>query len=131
MEDEESAMHNACADLVSLKKWEAFPMRLLCNYPPGEWIGVRESGLQVGVSVDYLAPELFVTWLPDPKSQDGYVVILFYDDDSKWSLTAHYNRARLPGSESPDLAKQPNGIARPVTTVPISQQVGPGRTPGI
>ena len=96
MQDEEIALFNACADLVSLKKWEAFPLHLLGSWRAGEWIGVREVCLQISVAVGDLAPDLFAAWLPDPKGHDGYAVILFYEDESKWSMAAHYNRGRPP-----------------------------------
>ncbi len=129
MEDEEIALNNACADLVSLKKCEVFVLRLLTSQRPGDWIGVMDLCQQVGVGVEGLTAELYATWLPDPKSHAGYVVILFYDDESKWSMTARYNRARLVGGSSPNLALQPNGTARPVSSVPPAPQVAPAVEP--
>ena len=98
MQDEEITLFNSCTDLVSLAKWEAFPLRLLGRKRPGEWIGVREFCLEIGVGVGQLKPELFATWL-------------FYDDESKWSMAAHYNRERLFGDASRQPALQPNGVA--------------------
>ncbi len=100
MQGDEITLFNACTDLVSLKKSEAFPLRLLSGKRPGEWVGAREFCQHVGVPAGDLAPELFATWLPDPKAHDGYVVILFYDDESKWSMAAQYNRVRLMGTQS-------------------------------
>ena len=39
-------------------------------------------------------------------------MILFYDDESKWSMAAHYNRRRLLGEASPDPSPQPIRAAR-------------------
>ena len=107
MQDDEITLFNTCTDLVSLEKTEAFPLNLLQRKRPGEWIGVREFSLQIGVDTGDSTPELFATWLPDPMAHDGYAVILFYDDESKWSMAAHYNRARLLGDGSPNQAHQP------------------------
>src|SRR5438309_6891628 len=98
MQDDETNLINACTDLVSLKKCEAFPLHLLGSKRPGEWVGVGEFCQQVGVVPGNVKPQLFATWLPDPLAQDGYVVVLFYDDESKWSMAAHYNRLRLFGT---------------------------------
>ncbi len=100
MQDEEMTLVNICTDLVSMKKHEAFPLHLLGSRRVGEWISVRELCLQVGVPAADLKPDLFTTWLPDPLGQDGYVVIFFYDDESKWTTAAHYNRQRLLNSAS-------------------------------
>lgn len=109
MPDEEVALVNTCTDLVSLQKLEPFPLHLLGSKRPGEWIGVRECCLQLGVAPGDLRLDLFATWLPDPKGNDAYVVILFYEDESKWSMAAHYNRRRLLGAASPNPALPPPG----------------------
>jgi len=109
MQDDEITLFNTCTDLVSLEKTEAFPLHLLQRKQPGEWVRVREFALQVGVDIGESIPQLFATWLPDPMAHDGYAVILFYDDESKWSMAAHYNRARLSSGESPNQALQPVG----------------------
>lgn len=93
--DEDIALVNACADLVTEKKNEAFPSRLLLGKRSGEWVAVAEFCRQTGVAPGELGANLFATWLLDPRSEDGYAVILFYDDESQWSMTAHYNRALL------------------------------------
>ncbi|HBI45073.1 MAG TPA: hypothetical protein DDY78_19775 [Planctomycetales bacterium] len=118
MQDEEINLFNACTDLVSLAKWEVFPLRLLGGKRPGEWVRVLDFCQQIGLTADQLKPELFATWLPDPMGHDAYAVILFYDDESKWSMAAHYNRGRLLGTASPNLAQQSIGIASLDTRVP-------------
>ncbi len=125
MHDEEILLFNTCADLVSLKRYEAFPLPLLGGKRPGEWVGVRELCQQSGVPAEDLSPELFAVWLPDPKAQDGYVVIVFYDDESKWSMAAHYNRGRLLGGPAPNEAPQPTGAALPASSGSASQQAAP------
>jgi hypothetical protein len=97
MIDEETALCNTCTDLVSLKKCEAFPFNLLRTKKAGEWIVVCDFCRQIDVPQGDLKAELFATWLPDPLGDEGYAVIIFYDDISKWSLAAHYNRSRLMG----------------------------------
>ncbi len=125
MQDEEVVLFNACADLVTLKKCEAFPLRLLGGKRPGDWVGVRQLCQQLGLAADDLTPELFAAWLPDPKADDGYVVILFYDDESKWSMAAHYNRGRLLGGPAPNEAPQPTGAALPASAGATSPQESP------
>src|SRR6202030_2436512 len=98
---------------VSLRKCEAFPLRLMESKRSGEWVRVREFCLQVGVAAGELKPELFATWLADPMADEAYSVILFYDDESKWSMAAHYNRRRLLGTASPDRLPQPIRAVRP------------------
>jgi hypothetical protein len=104
MQEDEITLTNACADLVSLKKYEAFPLYLLRDKRSGEWVGVRECCARLGLALTDLGPDLFATWLPDPPGHDGYAVVLFYDVESMWSMAAHYNRAHLLAS--------PNGAAR-------------------
>jgi hypothetical protein len=107
MEDEElSRLNNFCADLVSLKRWEAFPVHLLIGKRTAEWVRVRELCLQAGLSPGDLKPDLVATWLPDPAGDEGYAVIIFYDAESMWTSAAHYSRRRLlegvlPGKERP------------------------------
>jgi hypothetical protein len=62
-----------------------------------------------GVAPGSLKPELFATGLPDPLAQDGYVVVLFYDHESKWSMVAQYNRLRLLGEAPRNQAVQLSG----------------------
>ena len=101
MQDDEITLYNACADLVTLEKKEPFPRYLLRSRQPGEWTGVRELCSQIDITPGDLGPEVFVTWLPDPRAREAYVVIMFYDDESKWSMAAHYHRTRLLGATSP------------------------------
>jgi len=99
MQDNETMLANTCADLVSLKKTESFPF-FLFGRRPGEWTAVRDFCLSIGVAPGQVGPGVFVTWLPDPLGNEGYNVIVFYDDESKWSMAAHYNRARLCGGSN-------------------------------
>src|SRR6266852_2730324 len=122
MQDDEITLFNTCTDLVSLRKQEAFPLHLLESKRPGEWICVRDFCGQIGVAPGDLRPELFATWLPDPLAHDAYVVILFYDDELKWSMAAHYHRARLLGGRSPNQALQPTGTAISASSGSTSQQ---------
>ncbi len=100
MQDDEIALINACTDLVSLKRAEAFPIHLFGSKRPGEWVSVSEFCVKIGVATGDLSPDLFATWLPDPLAHDGYAVVMFYDDQSKWSMAAHYNRGRLPSIQT-------------------------------
>jgi hypothetical protein len=79
----------------------------------------------VGVAAGELKPELFTTWLPDPMGHDAYAVILFYDDESKWSMAAHYNRGRLLGDASSDPSPRPIRAASPASPGSTSPQAAP------
>jgi hypothetical protein len=96
MEDEElTQLNNLCADLLSLKRWEAFPLHLLTGKREAEWVRVRELCLQAGIDAGELKTDLFATWLPDTGDDQGVVVILFFDEESMWSMAARYSRQRL------------------------------------
>jgi hypothetical protein len=120
MQDDEITLFNTCTDLVTLKKFEAFPEHLLGNRRPGEWTGVGELCRQIGVAAGDLSPSVFAVWLPDPTAHDGYVVILFYDDDSKWTLAAHYNRARLLGVPQQIQRLEAKGVTVPAASSPTA-----------
>jgi hypothetical protein len=92
---EEDELNNVCADLVSLKRWEAFPCHLLTDKRAGEWVGVQELCAQAALDTGDLKPDLFAAWLPDPSGGDDYAVILFFDEESMWSMAARYNRQRF------------------------------------
>jgi hypothetical protein len=96
MEDEElTRLNNICADLVSLKRWEVFPHHLLIEKRAGEWVRVQELCLQAGLDSGDLKPDLFAAWLSDPAGDEEYAVVLFYDEESMWTMAARYNRQRL------------------------------------
>lgn len=96
MEEEELIrLNNFCADLVSLKRWEAFPLTLLIGKCKAEWVRVRDLCLQCGLEAEELRPDLFATWLPDTAGDEGYALILFYDEESMWTMAARCNRQRL------------------------------------
>ena len=48
-----------------------------------------------GTAPQDIKPELVLTWLSDPFGNQEYVIIVFYDDDTKQSFAAHYNKRRL------------------------------------
>src|SRR5438309_6252745 len=116
MQDDDIVLCNACTDLVSLSKMEAFPRRLFGSKRAGEWVGVRELCLQAGLAPGDIRPDVFATWLADPMVHDGYAVVLFYDDQSKWSMAAHYNRGRLLGSALPKQSP-PTAVPAPSSTL--------------
>jgi hypothetical protein len=120
MDDEEIALTNACTDLVSLKSSEAFPVRLLGEIKPGEWVRVGDLCRQLGLAQANWQTELFATWLPDPAGNDGYAVIVFYDDDSKWSMCAQYNRSRLLNRAAPSRVPLSDSVpAAPPTSAEV------------
>jgi hypothetical protein len=93
MEDED--LNNLCADLVSLKRWESFPVHLLNDKRAAEWVRVQELCLQAGLNVEGLKLDLFAAWLPDPTGDERYALIFFYDEESMRSMAARCNRQRF------------------------------------
>ena len=97
MPDDDFELADVCADLVSLRDFESFVWHLL-QMERARWRPVAEVLFDAGLAcpaLERLGAELFVTWLEDPGSAEDYTVIVFYDRDSKWSMTAEYNRQRL------------------------------------
>ncbi len=97
MEDESDHddLMNFCADLVTLRRTEAFPLRLLRDQGPGQWVLVNDVCQQSGITTGEGMPRLVAAWLPDPLGDEAYVVIIFFDDETKQSFAAHYNKRRL------------------------------------
>lgn len=96
MDDEDlTHLNNFCADLVGSKRWEAFPIHLLIDKRAAEWVRVRDVCLQLGIPHGDPKLDPFAVWVPDPTGDEEYALILFYDEESMWSMTARYNRQRL------------------------------------
>ena len=104
MSEDNDSQISYCADLVTLKKSEAFPITLLYDHPSGDWVPVEKLCQEIGIVIPGMKAELVATWLPDPFGNQAYVVIIFYDDESKESFAAHYNKGRLL---DPNLAASP------------------------
>ena len=129
MDDEEIALLNGCTDLVSLRKHEAFPLRLLQGRRPGEWVRVRELCSQASVAAGEFKPDLFAAWLADPAADGAYAVILFYDGESQWSTAARYNRGRLVGDGSSAPSPQPGRAVSPAVSGSASPHAAPTARP--
>jgi hypothetical protein len=84
-----------CADLLTLRKTEAFPLGLLKDREPGEWVPVKTVCQSAGIASQELRPELVSTWLPDPFGDQDFVIIIFFDDETKRSMAANYNKRLL------------------------------------
>jgi hypothetical protein len=104
MDDETDRLSNLCTDLVSLRRYEPALVYLLRDRPAGSWVPVRELYAHAGQIAAPVKPQLVAAWLPSPGDDSGYAVILFLDDDTKWSLTADYNVARLLNQQEPSPA---------------------------
>jgi hypothetical protein len=99
MADDPIAIENMCCDLVSHRKYEAFVKALLLS-PKGQWHNVRGLATRTGTSLGEYEPsatDVFVTWLDDAASTEGFVSIIFHHYESIWTTCAHYNRDRLVG----------------------------------
>jgi len=48
-----------------------------------------------GQPAEGIKPEVVAAWLPSPTGTSGDAIVLFYDEDSLWSMTAWYDVARL------------------------------------
>jgi hypothetical protein len=95
MQDEDTSLPGLCADLVSLKKYEPFLLHLLSRCQPGEWMDVATVCRQLQLEVGDSKLDLFGVWLPDPRGDSRYAVIVFYDEESIETFPARYNRQRL------------------------------------
>lgn len=106
--DEAARLSNLCADLISLRRLEPallyLAARAFRRKRAGEWVSVAELYRCAGSSDESIKPELVAAWLPAPFSDTDYVVVLFYDAETQWSLTADYNMTRLVGDTAPPLA---------------------------
>jgi hypothetical protein len=98
MEDEADLLSNLCTDLVTLRRFEGGLIHLFRQKNPGSWVSVRELYDRAGHSDRAIKSELTATWLPSP-FDSNYAVVLFFDDATKWSLTADYNVTRLLGQQ--------------------------------
>lgn len=94
MDDEADILNNLCADLVSLRRLEPGLVYLFRVKTPGTWTPVRELYDRAGQPDGSIKAQLAAAWLPSPGGPD-YAVVVFFDDETKWSLTADYNLARL------------------------------------
>ncbi len=101
MDDEADTLSNLCTDLVSLRRYESALVELFRDRPAGSWTSVRELYARVADPGVTIKPELAVAGLPAPGDDRDYAVVLFFDDETKWALTAEYNVARLLNQRQP------------------------------
>jgi hypothetical protein len=94
MDDEADTLGNLCMDLVSLRRSEPALVHLFRDTLPGAWVPVRELYERAGLAAEPIKAQLVAAWLPSPCDPD-YAVIVFFDDETKWSLTAECHAARL------------------------------------
>ncbi len=96
--DEEDILSNYCADLVSKTKLEPALVHLFRSRAVAAWVRVDELYRIAGVEREGIKPELVATRLPSPDGDPNGAVILFFDSESMWSMTAWYNIGRLSES---------------------------------
>jgi len=113
------ALENACLDLVTEHRNEPDVRALLTEHQAGEWVSLyrihNAAKPKATDAARFDASGVFVTWLPDPTGDPSFVLILFFDDCSKWSAAAQYNRSRLlrPGEDiARDAAAAQGAVAR-------------------
>jgi hypothetical protein len=95
--DETDLLSNLCADLVSLRRLEP-GLGMLFREPKGSWVPVRELYSHAGQPDESIKENLVAAWLPSP-TDPNYSILVFLDDESKWSMTADYNSTRLLGRQ--------------------------------
>lgn len=93
--DPDDTFSDICMHLLTLRATEEFPRTLLREKKKGEWVLVADLCRESRIGNVEASPSLFVTWLPDPFNEDGFVVITFYDSDSMRSFASCHNSARL------------------------------------
>ena len=112
-------LENACLDFVTERANEADVRTLLTAHQAGEWVSldrVRRIAAPVSNGAGrFDASGVFVTWLPDPSGDSSFVLIIFFDDCSKWSTAAQYNRSRIlrPGTKPSQELGAPQGAVVP------------------
>jgi hypothetical protein len=93
LNDELDQLSNLCAEIVSERRWEPALLRLFHDVPAGEWVPLRDlTGL-----IEYPAT-LTASWVKTPDAD--FVLVLFFDSETLWSMHADYNLARLLRSQS-------------------------------
>lgn len=98
MECDTDLMSNLCTDLVALRRMEPAVSHLLRDHHSGVWVPVANLYSQTEVPFPESGAELQTAWLPAPHDPN-YAVIVFFDDESKWSMTAEYDAMRLLGRQ--------------------------------
>jgi hypothetical protein len=96
--DEEDVLSNVCTDLVTLARLEPALVHLFGSKSAGEWVRVAELYGIAGHPDASIKAGLAAAWLPSPSGDRGAAVVLFYDDETLWSMTAWYDVARLFGA---------------------------------
>lgn len=94
MNDDDQSL-TFCVDLVTVKTGEPFLLNLFERHPMGKWCRVREMCEELGIPASAVKPDVVTVWLDDPFGDEGYAVIVFFDDDTKQSFAANYNKRRL------------------------------------
>ena len=100
MNDDEQSL-TFCMDLVTIKNLEPFLLNLFKHHPMGKWCRVRETCEELGIHASAVKPDVVTVWLDDPFGDEGYAVIMFFDDDTKQSFAANYNKRRLLDADQP------------------------------
>ena len=98
MDDEADRLSNLCTDLVSLRRLEPSLVSLFRERRAGEWAAVEDLYRRSGGPDDPVKATLYAAWLPSADGDPDYAVVVFHDNDTKWSMTAEYNVARLPAT---------------------------------
>lgn len=94
-ENELTDLLDKCADVVSQKSSEKFLLSLLTQKRMGHWTAAGELAQQTGADLTGIGPDLYVTWVDDPSGNPAYALVLFFDDETKLTAAAQFNRAVL------------------------------------
>lgn len=95
MENELTDLLDLCADLVSQKSSEAFVASLFSRMRIGQWTNAAELAKEAGVDLNGIGSDVLVTWKDDPSGDPAYTLVLFFDDETKLTAVAQFNRAAL------------------------------------
>ena len=93
-ENELTDLLDKCADVVSQKSSERF-LALLLTQRMGQWNAARELAQQSNVDLNGIGADVSVTWVDDPSDDAAYALVLFFDDETKLTAAAQFNRAVL------------------------------------
>src|SRR5262245_5353330 len=89
--NEDDVLSNQCGDLVSLTRLEPAIGSLFGEKAAGAWGSVRYLYAKAGQANDSIKAGVVAAWLPTPSGDPDSAVVLFYDEESVWSMTAWYN----------------------------------------
>ena len=92
-------MLEVCARLLSEKQFERYVLHLF-DQPAGRWDNCASALEKLEIDLGHTFDSIYAVWLDSSSEEEGYVFVLFYDQNSGGTLSAEYNRALLMRSQA-------------------------------